>query len=263
MKLGFMQVYNEMNWVKFAIEQAMCLCDKLLIVEGSQFVAFPHIPERSNDGTLDIINDKAKEHQGRILLTNTSRRYKNYRQNQCANFNHGLEYCDRGDYFIQLDADEFFLDEWIAEANELMREGKADLIKAVNYEFAISFKWRVERERQRVKPIIIKKTEKLYFFPTHKPINPGENVIIIPGIGCHHYDWVKPSERMLIRMRTSGMYSGMVEWFKKVWQKIEPEDGKKYSSYAGHFTLRQYEGHHPAMLDNHPWRHVKDVRRLN
>lgn len=258
-----MQVYNEANWIGFAIDQAMMLCDKLLIVEGSQFVAFPDIPERSDDGTLDIISDKSKQYGERIICLNTMRKHGNYRHNQCDNFNRALIFCNKGDYFIQLDADEFYLDEWIAEANELMREGKADLIKAVNYEFAISFKWRVERERPRVKVAIIKKTEKLYFSPTHKHINPGENAIIIPGIGCHHYDWVKPPERMLIRMRTSGMYPGMVEWFKKVWQKIEPENGKKYPSYAGYFILRQYEGQHPTVLDNHPWSHIEDVRKLN
>ncbi len=262
MKLGFLQVYNEVNWVGYAIDQAMLMCDNLLILEGSQFVAFPDIPERSTDGTLDIISDKSKQYGERIVCLNTMRRHSNYRRNQCDNFNRALTFCDSGDYFIQFDADEFYLDEWIGEANELIRERKVDIIKAVNDEFAFSFKWRVERAHQRVKAAIIKKTEKLYFVPTHNYINPGKNIITLPGIGCHHYDWVKPPERMLIRMRTSGMYGGMVEWFKETYLKMKIENGRIYRSYHGNFTLHRYKGPHPSLLNRHPWRDIDDVRRL-
>lgn len=262
MKLGFLQVYNEANWVGYAIDQAMVMCDKLLIMEGSQFVAFPDIPERSTDGTLDIISDKSKQYGGRIICLNTTRKHGNYRHNQCDNFNRAIAFCNRGDYFIQLDADEFYFDEWIAEANKLMREGKVDLIKALNYEFAFSYKWRFDYEKQRLKPAIIKKTEKPHFLPTHKYINPGENLIVIPGIGCHHYTWVKPPERMLVRIRTSGMYSGMVEWFKETWLKMKPEDGKTYQSYNGKLTIHRYNGPHPAILKHHPWHDIDDVRKI-
>jgi len=262
MKMGFMQVYNEVNWIGYAIDQAMMLCDKLLITEGSQFVAFPDISERSTDGTLDSISDKSKQYGGRIICLNTTRKHGNYRHNQCDNFNRALTFCDIGDYFIQLDADDFYLDEWIAEANELMREKKVDLIKALTYEFAFSFKWRFEYEQHRVPLVIIKRTEKSHFIPTHKYTNFGENVIVIPGIGCHHYVWVKSPERMLIRMRTSGMYSGMVEWFKETWLKMKIEDGKTYQSYRGNFTIHRYSGSHPSVLKHHPWRDIDDVRKI-
>ena len=78
MKLGFLQVYNEVNWVEYAIDQAMLMCDKLLITEGSQFTSFPDIPERSDDGTLDIISDKSKQYGKRITCLNTTRKHKNY-----------------------------------------------------------------------------------------------------------------------------------------------------------------------------------------
>ena len=260
MKLGFLQIYNEVNWAEYAVDQAMTICDKLLIIEGSQFVTFPDISERSNDGTLDIISDKLKQYGGQIICLNTTRKHKNYRCNQCDNFNQALTFCDVGDYFIQLDADEFYFDKCITEMNKLMREEEVDLIKVLDCEFAFSFKWQLGREHKRRKSVAIKKTEKLYFTPTHNCVNSGKNIIITFGIGCHHYDWVKPPERMLIRMRTSGMYGGMVEWFKETYLKMKLEDGKTYQSYHGNFALHRYDGSHPSVLDNHPWRKINDVR---
>jgi len=262
MKLGFLQVYNEVNWVEYAIDQAMLMCDKLLITEGSQFTSFPDIPERSDDGTLDIISDKSKQYGKRITCLNTTRKHKNYRYNQCDNFNRALMFCNKGDYFIQLDADEFYFDKWISEANELMKERKVDVIEALNRAFAFSFKWCVDRNQARVKPTVIKKTKGLHFVPAHLHKNAGENVMMIPEIGCHHYDWVKPPERMLIRMRTSVMYSGMVEWFEEIYLKIKPEDSEIYPGYNAEFALRKYDGSHPSVLDHHPWHQIEDVRKI-
>lgn len=262
MKLGFMQVYNEVNWIGFAIDHAMMLCDKLLIVEGSQFTAFPDIPERSDDGTLDIVSDKMKEYGDHIIWINTSRKHPNYRKNQCANFNRGLTYCKIGDYFIRLDADEFYLDEWIAEANELMKEGKVDFIKALGYEFAFSFKWTVEFGSISLNPFIVKKIEGFHFVPTHKWINHGKNIITLSLRGRYHYMWVKLAERILTRMRTSGRYVGMAEWFESTWCKMKLGANKTYQGYNGEFTLREYEGEHPSVLANHPWRNIEDIRMM-
>jgi len=262
MKLGFMQVYNEVNWVGYAIDQAMTICDELLIVEGSQFVAFPDMPERSNDGTLDIINDKAKRYPEIIKIINTTRKHSNYRLNQCANFNLGLDHCKIGDYFLQLDADEFFLDEWISEAKELMRERKVDHIKALSYKFAFSFKWRIDFGGMQSKSIIIKKTKGFHFVPTHKLINPGKNIITITRIGHYHYCWLKPRKRMRTRMRTSGMYPDMLNWFDENWDNFRLENGKEYPAYAGKFTLHRYEDKHPSILDNHPWKDIEDIRKI-
>ncbi len=160
MKLGFIQVYNEANWIGYAVDQAMKLCDKVLIVEGSQFADFSDIPERSDDGTLDIVADKKKQYPKRIEDIKTIREHSKYRFNQCANFNRGLTFCDIGDYFILLDADDFYLDEWISEVNELMKENKISLIKVLSYDFAFSFKWRIKSgEKKSERPVIAKKTK--------------------------------------------------------------------------------------------------------
>lgn len=262
MKIGFIQVYNEINWIGYAIDQAMNFCDELIVCEGSQFIAFPDIPKRSDDDTLDIVADKTKQYPGRIKIINTIRKHNNYRFNQCANFNLGLDYCNMGDYFIHLDADEFFTDEWIAETNEIMREGKADYIKALGYGFAFGFRWRIDFGEIQPRAVIVKKTEGLYFKPTHHYVNPGKNMITIPRIGHYHYYWLKPRGRMRMRMRTSSMYPNMLKWFDTNWDNFKLEDSKEYPCYIGNFILHKYEDRHPSILDDHPWKDVDDIRKL-
>lgn len=262
MKLGFIQVYNEMNWIGFTIDQAMKLCDKLLIIEGSQFVDFPDIPERSTDGTLDIISDKIKQYGDRIIRFNTTREHKNYRHNQCDNFNQGLQFCDIDDYFLILDADDFFIDGWIKNANAIMQEGKVDLIYVNSYDFLFGFNWIMDFGKSSLRPIIIKKTEGLKFVPTHTIKEEGNHTHISGGISRYHYKWLKPKERIRIRMKTSRRGSQAVEWFESIWCKMELEADKIYPCYNGKFTLRRYDGVHPSILKNHPWRNVGDIREL-
>jgi len=262
MKVGFIQVFNEVNWIGYAIEQAMNFCDELIVCEGSQFVAFPDIPERSDDGTLDIINDKVKQYPKKIKIIKTIRKYNNYRKNQCANFNLALDDCKIGDYFIHLDADEFFTDEWITKVNELMRENKIDIINTLGYRFMFSFKWRFDFGKIQPRFVIVKKINGLHFRPTHHYVNPGKHIITFPKNSHYHYCWLKPQERMHIRMKTSGMYPNMLNWFDKNWDNFKLENGKEYSGYSGKFNLHRYEGNHPEILNNHPWRHVEDIRKL-
>jgi len=265
MRLGFIQVYNEFGWIGFAIDQAMKICDKVVVTEGYQHIGFPGIPIRSDDGTLDILSSKARQYAGKLEILDTIREYSDIRNNQCANFNRVLECCNSGDYFLILDADEFFTDEWIDTAINLMKEGKADLISTTGcHAFGISFAWRIIFGTEKPAEIIIKKTEGLRFWPTHKISKTVRNKIIISGGGRFHYMWVKPTRRMRLRMQALAMYGGMSEWFDKSWLSLKPEDGKKYGCYKkASFVLQRYDGEHPAILNNHPWRHIKDIRRLD
>jgi len=262
MKLGFIQAYNETNWVGYAIDQAVRLCDRVLVVEGAQYVNFPDIPERSNDGTLDIISDKAHQYPNVLQVMNTTRAHNNYRINQCRNLNYALSLCKKGDYFIILDADEFYTDECISKMNSLMRENEIETIYIENISFAFSFRWLLEFKKVSFVPIIIKKIDGFYFAPTSKRINAGKRIATLKDFRRFHYMWVKPKARLLTRMRTSMQYKGMVSWFEDAWRNMRLEDGVICKSYHQNFTLHRYDGEHSRLLANHPWRHVEDIRSL-
>lgn len=263
MKLAYLQVYNDVNWIGFNIDQTMTMCDKLLITEGSQFVSFSDIPERSDDCTLDVIADKMRLYPGRIELTNTIRKHQNYRKNQCDNFNRALTYCEVGDYFIPTDADKILFEESVVLLCGYMAEGKLDTIKFFGKHFAFSFNWLLEiNGKNQMRDYVFKKTSGMYFKPTHNHQNTGLETILVDTL-FHHYKWLKPVARMRTRHKTSGMFPGMLAWFDKDWNRIRLVNGEVQSFYSGRFILRRYDGQHPEILDDHPYRHISDVRDLD
>ncbi len=265
MNVGFLQLYDEIDWVAYAIEHALKLCDKLVIIEGSQFTSFKDIPIKSTDGTLEVINEKIEEHPNDIELFSTIRKYANYRQNQAANFNLVLKKCKVGDYFFHFDADEYYYDHYIKKLIEITEDGKIDVLTSSGPNFAFSFKWKLIMSSSplKYKQIFFKKNRRLKFIKTHKPVNPGPNHIIDESANClTHYKWVRPTQRMLIRHQTSGFYSGMLEWFNEKWEKIELIENKNNDYYGGKFWLERYDGPHPSVLKDHPWYNVEDIRKF-
>ena len=140
MKLGFTQVYNDADWIGYAIDQAMKVCDKLLIVEGN-FMCLDDLPTRSDDGTLDIMSDKMKEYPGQIEIWPNGCDTGDHRGNQCANHQAALDRCKTGDYLIPFDTDEFYMDSFIGTMNEAMREGELDRMDWTGLQFVFGFKW--------------------------------------------------------------------------------------------------------------------------
>ena len=262
LKIGYIQVYNEIDFIEYQINNALKFCDKIIICEGSQFSSYPRIPERSNDGTIDIILDKIKQYSGRIKLINTARRHSNYRHNQCDNFNHVLdEYCKSEDYLIPLDADEIWYQDTIEKMVDLMDSKSPDLIKFFGKEFAFSFDWQlIIHQNPKKRAFIFKVNPSMYFKPTHNAKNVGKNHIILnEDTYFHHYKWVKPTNRMHIRHETSGFAPGMPQWFDNNWEKIPLEEAT-HNFYLGKFSLKKFNGKHPEILDNHPLRNIKDIR---
>jgi len=261
MKVGFLQIFNEVAWAPFAIDQALKICDKLFICEGSQFANFKDIPVYSDDGTVDVIREKMADNPRSVFLLENCRRSQNYRTNQCENFNNAIAWCNNGDYLLPLDADEFYTDEYLEEINSTLLEGRIDALITSTKLFAFSFNWELDFGVQSTKEVAFKVNDRLYFTPTHQPHNIGLNVRHDKQFGMHHYSWMKPKDRMAIRMRTSGMYPNMQNWFKANWDKIELKDGP-FATYKGVANLKKFDWPHPSILDNHPWRNIKDIRRI-
>ena len=258
MRIAMLQFFNEKDWAGYAIEQAAMLCDKLLIIEGSNYSTFADVPERSDDGTLDIISDKMKAYPKQIELLRSERRFAKFTHNQCENFNLALSHCGNGDYFIPLDADEFYMDDFIVKLKQIMDEGKVDYLRSEGLQFIFSFKWTY---CTHVKMVLLKKVSGLHFTPHHKPQGFGPVSMLIAGDNHHHYSWVKSKERMKLRMR-GGIYKDMPAWFDANWDRIKLADGESFHYvHLGAFTVKKYDGPHPSLLDKHPWRHIEDIRK--
>lgn len=84
-----------------------------------------------------------KKYPNKIELRKTIRKYRNYRQNQTANFNLARSKYDFGDYFIPFNVDVFFFDEINEKINQLTKETENDLIIISGLNLAFSFNWKI------------------------------------------------------------------------------------------------------------------------
>jgi len=67
----------------------------------------------------------------------------------------------------------------------------------------------------------------------------------------------------MFRRARIGIYKGMREWFESNYDKIKLTEGSRIHYVNNQtFTIKEYKGLHPSVLDNHPWRYVEDIRRL-
>ena len=269
-KIGFMQIYNEEAWVNCAITQAMQICDKLIIAEGSQFTNFSNIPERSTDNTIELIKAKIIEYPGRIELRDTVRKHGSYRHNQCENFNNAVDSCQPGDIFLPLDADEFYDDRLLLELLELTSEkgwGTApaiDRLIALTQLYSFGFAWKLDIGEGR-KDVFFRVTRDFHFTPTHNPQKFGPiSCELSRHYLCHHYTLVKNIDRMRTRFQTSGMYPGMEKWLEDVWMKVELKKFQTFKLYKPGNKFAILTGdkniNHPTILADHPWRNEVDVR---
>jgi hypothetical protein len=157
------------------------------------------------------------------------------------------------------DSDEFYTDSFIDDINEAMREGKLDYMDWTGLQFAFGFKWVYA---DQVKTAFWKKIPGAHFAPLRAAKGFGTRYITIKRISCLHYCWVKTRDRMLRRARI-GIYDGMPEWFALNYDRIKLAEGEKiYYVDNQVFTLKEYRGAHPSVLDNHPWRHIEDIRKV-
>ncbi|MCK4792818.1 MAG: hypothetical protein KAV87_54315 [Desulfobacteraceae bacterium] len=259
MKLGIAQIYNEKDWISYTIDHAMKICDKLLIVEGARFLCFDDLPARSDDGTLDIISDKMKEYSNRIEVWPDGCDKGSFRENVCANNQAALDRIKIDDHFILCESDEFYTDSFIDDMNEAMREGDIDCMNWTGLQFVFGFKWVFAKQ---AKLAFLKKVLGAHFSPLYKPRGFGSHHVTVKKLGCLHYSWVKTRERMLRRARI-GIYDRMPEWFASNYDRIELAEGTKINYVDNQvFTLNKYEGAHSSLLDNHPWRHIEDIRKI-
>ncbi len=106
MKLtAIMMVYDGADYISYAIESALELCDEVVVVEGAlkPYVDMGH-PHRSSDGTLSILQDI--QTSPRVIVRHTEEPYSHHPAQYQLAFNVAR---DRGaDWCILIDYDEIY-----------------------------------------------------------------------------------------------------------------------------------------------------------
>jgi hypothetical protein len=223
--VGYMAVYNEIDYVEYAIRSVIDHVDKLIIIEG----AFKETVDTgstlsSDDGTFEVLKKLEKEYWEKICLA--------YVNNvpQLVHRNHvfdvmkllGLAHEDRWLWLI--DGDEVYKTEDILALKAILKQTNADVVlfrlKAKhNYRFVAPNHLADETER------------KILQEENHKDL-----------VKFFHYSYCKSPARFLAKKKERTLVHGQFKWSLNDKQMVVSPGIK----------LRDFKGEHPEVMLTHP-----------
>lgn len=276
--LGVLLTWNNVNFFKYAIQQMLDFCDEVVLIEGCHFKQYP---KRSSDGTYEYI--KTLRHPKLKIIPDfkrTSDRYDKVQLELRKNHSEGSKYWQPGNWIIQWDDDTFFFNDDLPKIRKILEFTDKDTVMFRERRFAYNFRFSLLAPKNRVGGIKCQRItdgcgyksgiSHLHYKDGSKYINKAARRLLVPDIVYHHYPYVRTSGRVKFRYDIS-VNKGVISnkntfeiWKRIKWNEDEDilkqeNDFRKVIGGVGKFEI--YNGKHPEILEDHPWRHTNDVRR--
>ncbi len=286
--VGIMPVYEEVDWVEWAVEGIIDFVDELIIAEGYQGPAWHFGTCRSQDGTIEIIEKLAKKYDKITLTQCQSRRH--VLNGKAASHNHALAISKRikdADWYMICDCDEFYSDRQKITIREALETAAQDAFKVNARYFFYNFKYFIYMHLSR----FFRVTEGMFFRPGQYPFYANSKayyeespaVLLLEDDPMFHYSLTKRPcceiNRRLMEYCAVQRNRWVFDWIDQVYLQWTPEraeeiyelNRKRFNGQGGIFfggchdaqRLQIYEGEHPGVLDNHPYRHIEDIRQIH
>ncbi len=273
---GICSIWNDEVWAPYCLKQASEFCDVVFVVEGGHSTQFP---ERSEDGTRDIVKRFAEEagnvHMLQLPFSRdendvTSQRYDHY---QCAVWNYLLQQVRKetdAHWVRAWDSDMYFFDEDLNRLRDFMECTQAPSLRFQERRFCYNFRYATED----VTGYFYRVADGSYFTPISKLHFAdrqlyGDYAMVVPDVVCHHYSGVRTCKRMEQRFLlsaekgTPGARENFRLWNTLTWESDDEavdKIGDVEDRIIGGKDAKVYSGPHPEVLSDHPWMDVDDVR---
>lgn len=252
-KVGFICVYNDIDYIEQTILSVKDWVDELIIVEGAFEITMKcGMPPRSNDGTLDIIN-KYVDNQKIFLKQVNLREHKDHYQV-------GLDFAKErnADWAILIDSDEIWIDTTKRIANfsmsKALREGNVYEFRIDEYCFINDFwTWypgqypRIFRVTPQAKFIADNEVE----WPDHnKHADRGRAENHIQNLSLvfknYHYGYVRTKNRWKLKQDYMKVKDG---------NPINDQYTLEDNSYKipSDIPIFKFIGQHPEIMQKHPF----------
>lgn len=264
--IGLMLTWNNLEFFKRAFMQALEFCDELILVEGCHSLRYP---QRSDDGTMVFIRTIRMCSGLRMMDFMRTERYDYIQRRIREQFPKTSRHYQPGNWVFHWDDDLFFMERDLQRLKDMMRNCKEDSLDLICRNFSYNFKINILK---RMSPVCYRITEGLRLrgvSNAHYGDGRHYSVSYPDGITAFHYTYVKRAERMKARFmlsaekRTPGAMDRFDMWKNIRWTKnIDILDNDKLKKVMAKGELNIYEGSHPEVLDNHPWRYIDDVREV-
>jgi len=209
MKIGvLMNVYNEVEWLRCAINSVIDWCDEMVVVEGAYGIAIEAgAPPRSNDGTLEILEEYKNNAKFTLIHSNE--------RDESPQLQKGLDILkEKGiDWYLLVDGDEIWQKKDLALIKNSMIRGEKSGIYQYRvhfYNFINSFDTYYDSVMKRVFKLTPGATaigQNGLSWPDHNKIvdmgrNPPQqdHISILPNMcRCFHYTEIKSANRWLLK----------------------------------------------------------------
>jgi len=266
--IGLMLTWNNLEFFRCALEQALSFCDEVVLVEGCHSKQYP---KRSTDGTCEHIQTMKAHPKLRIVDFDNRGRY-DYTQRhirmECPKMS---QYYKPDNWVVFWEDDIFFLEENLSKIKDAMQNSKNDALGADIRYFFYNFRFN-----------FLEKGKGFYFFRivdgfrlkgiTAHCYRDGRRFSesLLDNMLIFHYGHVKRPERMKARWvmsmekGTKASIGRFEKWMSVSWN----EDEDIFNTHGilegirPRGILNVYNGKHPKVLDVHPWRNLEDVRRI-
>jgi len=261
--------YNGSDYIEYVISSIYEVVNQIIIIDGA-VKGYGAEKPWSTDGTLEKIRKWKKDFDllDKIEIVYTDKLYVNKvaMQNEIAKR-------VTGDYYVKMDADEIWKKETLLNAVLQMNNENIDVMKMSFYHFWLSFnnvakdaggKWSSKHPR-------IWKWKKGYYHKTSfnyfndktgvKVAHPYVTESVYDGDGIYHFGYVRKLKILLQKLeyyKTRGIetyFRDTVTKWKKLSDPTQPT--QRVDSYA-----EKFEGELPAVLNNHPYKNITDIRTL-
>ena len=275
--LATMLTWNNIEFFKRALKQALDFCDEVIVIEGCHSRQFP---QRSTDGTVEYLD--SIEHPKLKILDIDYKKHnlegKRYDKLQCELWNianNSFNLWQPGNWIIRWDDDWFWLDEDLMKIRMILEISECDRVNFRERVFSYNFRFNVLRGPghpfDRITPgCYYTRIARLRYEDGRRYVNNFPH----PGIIAFHYGCVKEPERMNARWIQSverGTRGSRVLF--KAWMDFKCDkdediiNNEEFMIYilggkVGKVDVNIYDGEHPEVLDDHPWRYVEDVRTI-
>ncbi len=274
--LGAIATWNNLEFFRPSLLQALELCDEVIVAEGCHSKQYPPY---STDGTKEFLAtfQHPKLQILNIDIPKFQERYGRYDFVQWKireQIKDSSEIWQPGNWIMDLDDDIFWLDKDLEKIRKILETTSYDRVGFKQRKFTYNFRFNSWVEKDNP---ISRITEGCFYTPIASLCYKNGTRYIkyekkFNDITTFHYASVKKPERMNARwvMSIEKGTSSSKTRFKK-WMGIEWENDKDFLKHkdtlafifgANPSDVHIYDGKHPEILDSHPWRHIKDVRKL-
>jgi len=265
--IGLMLTWNNLEFFKCSLQQALDFCDEVWVVDGCHSRA--HL-WHSTDGTYEYLKTFRHPKFKFADMERIGNRYDKVQRFLRDTIPKKSQYWKTGNWVFQLDDDLFFFKKDLVKIKSMMKKGMWPALTCDVRYFIYNFQLNFLQKGGSVCYKILDQFKMKGIGYPHYVDGEKFQVQYLKDIVAYHYTYVKKPERMKARWDMSiekGTKASKGRFGK--WMGIQCDRADSFGQLEKDLErirpgggLNIYKGDHPEVLSDHPWRDIIDIRKL-